>query len=109
MILGGALQDRAGVAELADALDLGSSVTDVRVRVSSSAPIQSTVCGISSVGRAPPCQGGGRESESRLPLHFIWCHSQVVRHRSAKSTFPGSNPGGTSKNADRNHGQRSVF
>ena len=28
---------------------------------------------------------------------FIWCHSQVVRQRSAKPSFPGSNPGGTSK------------
>ena len=26
-------------------------------------------CGSSSVDRAPPCQGGGREFESRLPLH----------------------------------------
>ena len=25
-----------------------------------------------------------------------WCHSQVVRQRSAKPLFPGSNPGGTS-------------
>lgn len=28
----------------------------------------------------------------------IWCHCQVVRQRSAKPLFPGSNPGGTSKN-----------
>ena len=27
---------------------------------------------------------------------FIGCHSQVVRQRSAKPSFPGSNPGGTS-------------
>ena len=26
----------------------------------------------------------------------LWCHSQVVRPRSAKPLFPGSNPGGTS-------------
>ena len=26
-------------------------------------------CGNSSVGRASPCQGGGREFESRFPLH----------------------------------------
>ena len=26
--------------------------------------------GNSSVGRAPPCQGGSREFESRFPLHF---------------------------------------
>ena len=90
----------AGVAELADAPDLGSGVPDVRVRVSSSARIPGLstnpwICGSSSVGRAPPCQGGGRESESRLPL--FWYHSQVVRQRSAKPLFPGPNPGGTSK------------
>ncbi len=30
-----------------------------------------TKCGSSSVGRARPCQGRGRESESRLPLQKI--------------------------------------
>ncbi len=69
------------------------------LRVGGSIPPQGTirVCGSSSVGRAPPCQGGGRESEPRLPLHFLWCHSQVVRQRSAKPLCPGSNPGGTSQ------------
>ena len=60
----------AGVAELADVLDLGSSVAR---RMSSSLFARTNpnaICGSSSVGRAPPCQGGGRESESRLPLHF---------------------------------------
>ncbi len=28
-------------------------------------------CGSSSVGRAQPCQGWGRGSESRLPLFFL--------------------------------------
>ena len=28
--------------------------------------------GSSSVARTPPCQGGGREFESRLPLHFFY-------------------------------------
>ena len=28
------------------------------------------LCGCSSVGRAPPCQGGRREFESLRPLHF---------------------------------------
>ena len=28
-------------------------------------------CGNSSVGRAHPCQGWGREFESRLPLFFF--------------------------------------
>ena len=30
-----------------------------------------TKCGNSSVGRASPCQGGGREFESRFPLHIV--------------------------------------
>ena len=53
-------------------------------------------CGSSSVGRAPPCQGGGRESEPRLPLHFLRRHSQVVRRRSAKPLCSGPNPDGAS-------------
>jgi hypothetical protein len=57
----------AGVAELADALDLGSSAFGVGVRLPSPAPI----CGRSSVGRAQPCQGWGREFESRRPLQKI--------------------------------------
>ena len=28
------------------------------------------MCGCSSSGRAPPCQGGGSEFEPRHPLHF---------------------------------------
>ena len=39
-------------------------------------------------GRASPCQGEGREFESRLPLHFLRRHSQVVRQRSAKPLSP---------------------
>ena len=39
-------------------------------------------------GRASPCQGEGREFESRLPLHFSRRHSQVVRQRSAKPLSP---------------------
>ena len=30
-----------------------------------------TSCGNSSVGRAQPCQGWGREFESRFPLHIL--------------------------------------
>ena len=42
------------------------------------------LCGCSSSGRAPPCQGGGSEFEPRHPLHFfIRRHSQVVRRGSA--------------------------
>src|SRR6476620_4154566 len=32
-------------------------------------------CGCSSVGRAPPCQGGRREFEPRHPLSFCLCTS----------------------------------
>ena len=45
------------------------------------------ICGISSSGRAPPCQGGGSEFEPRIPLH-IRHHRQEVRQRSAKSLSP---------------------
>ena len=40
-------------------------------------------------GRASPCQGEGREFESRHPLHFLLRrHSQVVRQRSATPLPP---------------------
>ena len=76
-------------------------------RVIGSIPIGGTICGLSSSGRAPPCQGGGSEFEPRSPLQkcfagvhllqsSIWCHGQVVRQRSAKPLFPSSNLGGTS-------------
>ena len=60
-------------------------------RVVGSIPTEGTICGFSSSGRAPPCQGGGSEFEPRNPLHFFiwrWRHSQVVRQRSAKPLSP---------------------
>ena len=36
-------------------------------------------CGNSSVGRARPCQGRGREFEPRFPLHFKGALVQLVR------------------------------
>ena len=41
--------------------------------VSGSIPLRGTIkiCGHSSVGRASPCQGEGREFESRCPLHNL--------------------------------------
>ena len=38
-------------------------------RVVGSIPTEGTICGFSSSGRAPPCQGGGSEFEPRNPLH----------------------------------------
>ena len=38
-------------------------------RVVGSIPTGGTICGFSSSGRAPPCQGGGSEFEPRNPLH----------------------------------------
>ncbi len=54
--------------------------------------------GNSSVGRARPCQGRGREFESRFPLHFkIRCPSgEIGRHKGFKiprlSGCGGSSP-----------------
>ena len=56
-------------------------------------------CGHGSVGRAPPCQGGGRGFEPRCPLHayegpairsalFVRRRGQVVRHGPAKPLPP---------------------
>ena len=41
-------------------------------RVVGSIPTEGTkICGFSSSGRAPPCQGGGSEFEPRNPLHMV--------------------------------------
>ena len=45
-------------------------------RVVGSIPTEGTMCGFSSSGRAPPCQGGGSEFEPRRPLQKI-----TPRHR----------------------------
>lgn len=60
-----------GRGGMADAPDLGSGAER---RMSSSLFARTTrfFCGSSSVGRASPCQGEGRESESRLPLHVLY-------------------------------------
>ena len=76
------------VAILALVAQLVEHVTENH-SVGGSIPPQGT-SGSSSVGRAPPCQGGGRESEPRLPLHFLRRNSQAVRRRSAKPLFSSS-------------------
>ena len=40
-------------------------------RVTGSIPVGATICGFSSSGRAPPCQGGGSEFEPRNPLQSV--------------------------------------
>ena len=71
----GAKLNCAGVAELADALDLGSSASAWGFKSlhphSLSIKVEKLLCGHSSVGRARPCQGRGREFESRCPLHNL--------------------------------------
>ena len=44
-------------------------------------------CGNSSVGRARPCQGRGREFESRFPLQ-LWRGGRVVMQRTATPRTP---------------------
>ncbi len=70
VLFGVCLFRRAGVAELADAPDLGSGVLDVQVQVLSPAPLNMREW---LSGRASPCQGERREFESRLPLHISRC------------------------------------
>ena len=41
----------------------------VTLEVDGSSPFGVAICGCSSSGRAPPCQGGGSEFEPRHPLH----------------------------------------
>ncbi len=71
-----------------------------------------TTCGRSSVGRAQPCHGWGREFESRRPLHFSLTsaafgrvvvinvvarrHSQVAKAEVCKTSIPSSNLGAAS-------------
>ena len=72
-------------------------------------------CGNSSVGRAPPCQGGGRRFESGFPLFDLGSSAAAAglpslssrgtrrqapwpsgKAEDCKSSIPGSNPGGAS-------------
>src|SRR5262249_92677 len=58
--------------------------------------------GNSSVGRAPPCQGGRRGFESRFPLHLLFStvpsrrHRQVAKATVCKTVIPSSNLGAAS-------------
>ena len=69
-------------------------------------------CGRSSAGRAPPCQGGCREFESRRPL-ARHCQARILRNHAytvgwprgeaaaCKAVYTGSNPVSTSRRAPR--------
>ena len=50
------------------------------------------MCGRSSSGRAPPCQGGGSEFEPRRPLHFCGSLAQLGEHLPYKQRVSGSSP-----------------
>ena len=50
----------------------------VTLEVDGSSPFGVAICGCSSSGRAPPCQGGGSEFEPRHPLHLKEPHRRVV-------------------------------
>ena len=66
----------AQVAELVDAHVSGACVE----RHAGSSPVLGTIlkCGNSSVGRAQPCQGWGREFESRFPLRIKRYFRRVI-------------------------------
>jgi|LSQX01.1.fsa_nt_gb hypothetical protein len=101
-------QNFAAVAELADALDLGSSLLEVGVQVSSAAPAmgnsikpnhyfkvmvrkQIKICGSDSVARVSPCQGERRGFESRLPLQCAPL-AQMVEQLTLNQWVQGSSP-----------------
>ena len=64
-------------------------------------------CGLSAVGSAPPCQGGGRGFEPRSPLHvsteaghsglFHMAKWPSGKAGACKALTPGSNPGFASR------------
>ena len=53
---------------------------------------RSLLCGCSSVGRAPPCQGGRREFESLRPLHFVRNPGKLTTYRGFSLVIFGSGP-----------------
>ena len=64
------------MAELVDALVLGTSVHDVKVRVLSSALFGRS----NSIGRAPAFQAGSCEFESRLLLNFTGDYERAAEN-----------------------------
>ena len=69
----------------------------VTLEVVGSTPIQvANICGFSSSGRAPPCQGGGSEFEPRNPLH-VTALQPSGKAWVCNTLIPSSNLGGASK------------
>ena len=66
--MGGCRDICTAYASVAQSVEQGTE----NPRVIGSIPIGGTICGRSSSGRAPPCQGGGSEFEPRNPLHFYF-------------------------------------
>ena len=73
------------MAELADALDLGSSAIGVKVQILSPAPIQ-FLCGSGSVVERRLAKAN--VASSNLVFRSKWRHSQVVRQGPAKPLPP---------------------
>ena len=61
-------------------------------RVAGSIPALGTICGLSSSGRAPPCQGGGSEFEPRSPLQKETPPTRVVLLFGALSICAANRP-----------------
>ena len=72
--VGGCRDNCTAYASVAQSVEQGTE----NPRVIGSIPIGGTICGRSSSGRAPPCQGGGSEFEPRRPLH-LWKFSSAGR------------------------------
>ena len=91
--LGGCRDKCTGYASVAQSVEQGTE----NPRVIGSIPIGGTICGRSSSGRAPPCQGGGSEFEPRRPLQHEaivdaemqrrWLFCVSFLHRTAKNTL----------------------
>ncbi len=66
---------QAGIAQLVEhdlaKVGVASSSLVSRSKFESACYERRRLCGNSSVGRARPCQGRGREFESRFPLQFL--------------------------------------
>ena len=87
------------MAELADALDLGSSAIGVGVRLPSSAPLilltTYKICGYRISANTPAFQAGkvGSIPTTRsIFLFFYALLAQLVEHLTLNQGVPGSNP-----------------